>query len=293
MKGMNLSMRGFAFGPACMKLAVLAGATLLTAFAARAEVEEDEVTWRRWVRLSTEANVYSAYIWRGQILVDTPCWQPAQNVFLNLGEDAAYGAVKGRLWGNFTMFRTQGPHHFAGMSIVDETISYVKSFDNGLDLETGFILYQFPTRRDETIRDTEEFLAGARWRNPWITPRFYVWWDFAESGHNGTDQLYFDFDFTHDFKILENLTVRPGFGFGIGNDTYMASYSRDVVRSTAFNNFHGDIVADYRVCDHFSVGCSLSYYFNLSRHVRDSPYLVSGDFDSGILRGGIHLKVDW
>ena len=150
-----------------------------------------------FVDLDLELTFYSAYIWRGQIMFDTAVWQPAGNVWLKLGEAAEYGKIKLRAWSNFAINGYKGPHRFGGMSIVDETVSYNYTAFDCLDVETGFILYQFPNRHASGMRETDEFLAGVRWRNPYLTPRAYVWWDFDSNGHNDENMLYFEIGRAH------------------------------------------------------------------------------------------------
>ena len=145
-------------------------------------VDDPEVSiLDKYVDLSTELAFYSAYVWRGQILFDRSVWQPAQNVFFKFGENAEYGALKFRLWANFAIDGNKPPHRFGGMSIVDERVGYVKTFFDCLDFDVGAIMYQFPNRHSRGLRETDELLAGVKWRNPYVTPSFYVWWDFDET----------------------------------------------------------------------------------------------------------------
>ena len=165
--------------------------------------ETDDTILEKYFALDTELTFYSAYIWRGQILYSTPVWQPAANLWFKFGENAEYGKIKLRCWSNWALQAYKPPHRFGQMSIVDETISYNYTAFDCLDFETGFILYQFPNRHGMGMRDTDEFLAGVQWRNKYLTPRAYVWWDFDKGGHNDPDMLYFDFDFYHAFKLTD------------------------------------------------------------------------------------------
>ena len=162
-----------------------------------------------------------------------------------------------------------------------------------LDVETGFILYQFPNRHASGMRETDEFLAGVRWRNPYLTPRAYVWWDFDSNGHNDENMLYFDFDFSHAFALTDALTLTLGSGFGVANGSYMDHYSKGDVNGVAFNNFHSDLGLYYQLTEWLKVGGSLSYYYSLSRQVRHSRYDLHDHYNAGILRGGIHLVANF
>ncbi len=251
--------------------------------------ERDETLLERYVDLDTELAIYSAYVWRGQILYDAGVWQPGANLWLKMGEDAEWGRIKLRCWSNWAINAYKKPHRFGNMSIVDETVSYNYTVLDCLDFEAGAIMYQFPNRHGSGMRDTDELLAGVRWRNAYITPRFYVWWDFDESGHNDENQLYFDFDFTHSFAITEELSLVLGSGFGVGNGSYMDHYSKGDVDGVAFNNFHTDASLYYNINDWLKVGGSLSYWYSLSRQVRHSAYDMHDAYNAGILRGGIHF----
>ena len=112
------------------------------------------------------------------------------------------------------------------MSIVDERVGYVKTFFDCLDFDVGAIMYQFPNRHASGMRETDELLAGVTWRNPYVTPSFYVWWDFDTNGHNDDNALFFDFDFSHAFKITDELSLNLGSGFGVANGSYMDHYTR-------------------------------------------------------------------
>lgn len=251
--------------------------------------ESDEPFLDRYVDIDPELTFYSAYVWRGQILYDTPVWQPAANVWLKFGENAEYGKIKLRAWSNFALNAYKPPHRFANMSIVDETVSYNYTALDCLDFEAGAIMYQFPNRHASGMRDTDEFLAGVTWRNAYLTPRFYVWWDFDSNGHNDENQLFFDFDFTHAFKLTKELSLVAGSGFGVANGSYMDHYSKGDVDGVAFNYFHSDLGLYYQLTDWLKVGGSLTYYYNLSRQVRHSRYDMHDHYNAGILRGGIHF----
>ena len=270
------------------KIAVVLATVALGASAAE---PQEESLWDKYLKASAEVSIYSAYVWRGQVLVPNPVWQPAANLFLNVGEHAEYGYFKLRAWANFMIERNRAPREFAAMSIVDETVSYNVTFFDCLDFEAGGIFYQFPTRHDDGLRDTDEFLVGCRYRNPILMPSFYIWWDYGQNGHNDTDSLYFDFNFTHAFRPIDRLTVTPGTGFGLGNDSYLDHYSRGDVRHAAFTNVHLDLIADYALTDWLHLGASISYFFYPSSHVRESSYIKFDRYEDGILRGGAHLKI--
>lgn len=254
---------------------------------------QEKSLFDRYVDLSTELAFYSAYVWRGQILFDRPVWQPAQNVFLKLGEDAEYGALKARFWANFAIDGNKPPHRFGGMSIVDERVGYVKTFLDCLDFDVGAIFYQFPNRHSRGMRETDEAIAGVKWRNPYVTPSFYVWWDFDENGHNDDNALFFDFDFTRSFAITDDLSLNLGSGFGVANGSYMDHYTRGGVDGVAFNYFHNDLGLWYKITGNVKVGASLTYFYNLSRQVRHSSYDMHEHYNAGILRGGFHLAATW
>lgn len=255
--------------------------------------ETDDTILEKYFALDTELTFYSAYIWRGQILYSTPVWQPAANLWFKFGENAEYGKIKLRCWSNWALQAYKPPHRFGQMSIVDETISYNYTAFDCLDFETGFILYQFPNRHGMGMRDTDEFLAGVQWRNKYLTPRAYVWWDFDKGGHNDPDMLYFDFDFYHTFKLTDDVTLRLGSGFSVGNGPYNEHYSKGDFDGVAFNNFHTDAALYYQLTDWLKVGGSLSYYYSLSRQVRHSRYDMHENYNAGILRGGIHFVANF
>ncbi len=255
--------------------------------------ETDDSILERYFALDAELTFYSSYIWRGQIMFSTAVWQPAANLWVKLGEDAEFGKIKLRCWSNWAIDGYKKPHRFGGMSIVDETVSYNYTAFDCLDFETGFILYQFPNRHSSGMRETDEFLAGVRWRNPIITPQFYVWWDFDSNGHNPENMLYYDFDFSHIFKLTDDVSLRLGSGFGVANGPYMEHYSKGDVDGVAFNNFHSDVALYYQLTDWLKIGGSFSYYYSLSRQVRHSRYDMHENYNAGILRGGIHLVANW
>lgn len=256
------------------------------------EIDDDPIL-ERYFAFQSELNFYSAYVWRGQIICDRPVWQPAQNVYLKLGENAEYGAIKLRVWADCYINGHRAPHRFGGMSIVDETVSYTKTFLDCLDFEAGGIMYQFPNRHGMGMRDTDELLAGVKYRNPYLTPRFYVYWDFDQNGHNDENALFFDFDFTHTFALTKELALTLGSGFGVANGSYMDHYTKGDVDGVAFNYFHNDMALYYQLTKWLKVGGSLSYFFNLSRQVRHSSYDLNDAYNAGILRGGIHFVANF
>ncbi len=236
----------------------------------------------------TELTFYSAYIWRGQIICNLPVWQPAQDLYMDLGEDAEWGRAKVRLWGSLYLSDRKYPRQYGGLHILDVTASYMKTFFDSLDFEAGHIWYTMPQKAKQGVRSTDEFLVGAQWRNPYLTPRAYLWWDYSDKGRNEKDMLFLDLQVAHDFPLVDKLTLGLASGFGVGNGPYMRTYSKGVVTSPDFNYFHSDAMLNYAVTDWFKVGTSLTWFYNLSHEVRHSPYDLRDDYHQ-FLRIGIHL----
>lgn len=253
------------------------------------EVDDDPFFLARYFSFQTELHFYSAYVWRGRIICDRPVWQPAQDVYVDLGDDAEYGRLKARVWADFYINGHRPPHRFGGMSIVDETVSYSKTLFEDFDFEVGHIGYQYPNRHASGMRDTDELFAGVRWRNPYITPKVYVWWDYDTNSHNAENCLFFDFDFSHSFEITKELSLNVGGGFGVANGPYMDNYTKGEIDGPAFNYFHNDVALYYKLTEWLKVGGSLSYIYSLSRQVRHSNYDLNDAYNAGILRGGVHF----
>ena len=210
----------------------------------------------------------STYIWRGQILADAPVWQPSATLGYDFG---AYGALKANVWSSFKLTSRHDGSPLSGMGNqeFDYTVSYAKSFD-AFDLEVGHIWYTFPNSHNEG--HTEELFATVAYNNELVTPTFGLYWDYRDNDDRGL--FYGNLALSHDFEVVENLTVTPSLSLGLGSDAY--TYAMGGERRTAFLDQTVGVSASYAVTESLSLGAQVNYTWIVDNDSRGAGYMGNG-----------------
>lgn len=256
-------------------------AEMVCAVEEKALVEDEESVWDR-LHSKTTVGIYSAYLYRGRILCDEPVWQPSEKISFDLPEEM--GSVHAFIWSNWNLNKNNKPGRFGGLQSLDYILNYTKSF-GPVDFDVGHFWYTYPNSGSPS---TAEFFVGAKWRNAFVTPTVYLSWDYADTARNGTDALYAEFDFSHDFRLNDRLTFTLSSGFSIANQDYMEF--KCGVNKTEFATFKTAGALSYRLTDSLTVGASLAYWYELSHTVRHSTYDCEDAYNQ-ILVGGVNASL--
>ena len=230
-------------------------------------------------------DVYSAYVWRGNVINDRPVWQPGATVSYATKD---YGTVSGNVWQNWDMTDHNEHRTFGGLNESDYTLSYTKDV-GPVGVEVGHIWYTFPKVNGADYgHSTEEFYGGLSYNNDIVTPFVKVYGDY-----NVAEGLYSTAGLRKSISLSDRLTVGGSASLGMGDDHYMKCYfpGED---STELIDGNLSINASYALTDHISIGATLAWMSLLDSSVRDTV----DDTDvyhskTDLLWGGINLAASF
>lgn len=196
------------------------------------------------VEVTGDIGLYSAYVWRGQVLNDDLVAQPSLTV--------SKGNLSLNIWGNYNINGQGGQDDF-DLSEVDYTFAYsVPMNTDDLSVDVGLIHYTFP---GVAVDDTDELFISTVFNNIILTPVLSVYYDVNEVEDNG---IYANFALSQAFCVSEALCFELGASVGWGDDNYNEAYF-GATSSSGMNDFNTYVSADYMVNDSVSVGALLQY----------------------------------
>lgn len=258
-------------------LAVAAGSVWAQESAAPAVKEESPDTG---ISFDATLDLYSAYVWRGEVINDEPVWQPGATVSYSMGE---YGTLSGNVWANFNATGNLDHDHFCGMDELDYTASY--AVDVGpVSLSAGHIWYTFPSISDTTYaHSTREVFATAAYNNDIVTPFVKGYYDY-ESDIEG---FYGNVGLTKSVDITDQFSVGGETSLGMADDNYMdfAFGSND----SGFVDFNAALFCSYAITDNLSIGARIAWMSLLDSDARDAQTYSDND----MVWGGINLAASF
>lgn len=250
------------------------------------------------VSLAATLDVYSAYVWRGQVLNDRPVWQPGATVSYNTGD---YGTFAANAWANFDMTHRVGHTAAAGLNELDYTLSYTKDV-GPVSLSVGHIWYTFPklnghitdgngNRQDNYGHSTREIYVTAAYNNDLVTPfvKVYHDYEFAEG-------FYGNAGLTKTVSVNDRISVGSEISLGAADSQYMRAYTQDAEKDQAFVDFNAALFTSYALTDNVSVGLRVAWMSLVDQDVRKSINNSGGQGNNGdtdTLWGGVNLAVNF
>ncbi len=217
------------------------------------------------VGVEVGTDIVSKYIWRGQLLTDDPVLQPSVTL--------SYGNFAFNAWGSIDMtdINEDGTSTY-NMQEVDYTLSYGFAPCEGVDMEVGVIIYDFP---GTAFKTTEEVYASVSLSSLPLSPTLSVNYDYDE-----VDGYYANLSVGHSFELTEKLGLSLGAGLGWGNSGYNDAYFG--VDSGQVNDLALSASLDYAVNDNFAISGYLGY-----SELVDSD--IEGATDSSEIIGGVNF----
>ncbi len=284
--------------------------------------------------LSIDYTLVSDYIWRGINLSDAsrkngathnegrrwPNQQMTTGAELDLGK---FGRVGGSLWfewycGQEYMTPDDGDKT---LQEIDYTVYYGYTIEQiGLDIELGFIWYEFPRARSDADSTQELYtklsyddsklfrMLGLDVKEPVLNPYLFIAWDL-DLARGGS---YYEFGLSHDFvlqdlgmkdlPLLKNMTVTPAWSMSWDHN-WLQKMSLDPSKGGADNatgfsnsshlaNMVWGLQCSYdlksalnipdKYCGDFSVNTFMNYSHAIARHLLDDE-----------LWGGVSVGYSW
>ncbi len=221
------------------------------------------------VSLAADVGLYSAYVWRGQIINDNLVAQPSVT--------AAKGPFSLNVWGNWNgVTRSDGNDD----TEVDYTAAYTLPLPtNHVSVDVGVIAYTFPGSGNE-VKPTEEVFLKSTFNSIILTPVASAYYDVDQG--NG---WYGNLAVSQGVEISDAMSAEVGGSIGYGSRTYNKVWG-EANGSGAVNDYNVYVSTDYALTEDLSLGALLQYT-RLDGGVGND---LDGAQNNDILWGGITLS---
>lgn len=195
-------------------MALLACAAAALPLGVRAEGEDA-------VSASLDVPVLSAYVWRGQVLVDDPVVQPTFTV--------SKGGFAINWWGNFNLDDNATGDDFE-FSEHDITLSYSTTCPlTGAGVTVGVVNYDFPNvgladaeGNLSLVNDTREAFVSAAFSDVVLAPTLSVYYDFKEA-----DGFYGSLSVSHSLELADKIGLGLAASLGAADSDWGSFYFGD------------------------------------------------------------------
>ena len=260
--------------------AVLADDAKVAAPAAAAPVAVKEASPNTGLSFATTLDLYSAYVWRGEVINDRPVWQPGATASYATGN---YGTLSANVWGNFDMTDRNSHTKFGGVNELDYTASY--AIDVGpVSLSVGHIWYTFPSISGSAYgTSTREVYVTAQYNNDIVNPFVKAYYDY-----DLVEGTYVNFGVNKTVKVNDRLSVGSEVSLGVGDGNVMSAYY-GTGENAGLADFNAALFATYSITDHITVGPRLAWMSLVDQGARDADVYNNKD----ILWGGVNLAASF
>lgn len=223
------------------------------------------------VSVNADVGLYSAYVWRGQIINDNMVAQPSVT--------AAKGPFSLNVWGNWNAVTR---HDGDDDTEIDYTAAYTLPFNTDVvTVDVGMIYYTFPGSGNG-LKSTEEVFVKSTFNNIILTPVASAYYDIDEV--NG---WYGNLACSQGVEISDALSAEIGASVGYGTRNYNRVAWGEDNGSGAVNDYNVYASADYALTEDLSLGALLQYTY-LDNGVGHDAQANGANND--ILWGGVTLS---
>lgn len=218
--------------------------------------------------INSDVGLYSAYVWRGQVLNDRMVVQPSVT--------AAKGPFSLNVWGNANVVTDDQ----TDTTEVDYTAAYTLPLNtDALSVDVGAIFYTFPGHGNDAS-PTEEVFIKSTFNSIILTPVASIYYDVDE-----VDGFYGNLALSQSVEISDAMTAEIGGSVGYGTRNYNDSYFGDSNGSGAVNDYNIYVSTEYALTEKLSLGALLQYTM-LDGSVEGSGNYLADD----LVWGGINLS---
>ena len=230
---------------------------------------------------SASLPVFSAYVWRGQVLNDEPVVQP--------GVTLSKGGFSFNTWGNYNLTDAVSADTENEMSEVDVTASYSHSF-GPVALGIGIVQYMFPGQTvsapdvSYAALNTREVYVSAGMPDVLLAPALTVYRDVDE-----VDGFYASLGVGHSFELSERVSLSLGFSMGGGDAEYNTIYFG--VADTKLNDGNVSLGLPIKINDLFTVTPLVQYTWLWDSDLEDAAGVLYKD--DSLVWGGVTLSMSF
>lgn len=220
------------------------------------------------VSINADVGLYSAYVWRGQVLNDNMVAQPSVTV--------AKGPFSLNVWGNWNA--TDNASQDTGE--IDYTAAYTLPLNtDAVTVDAGMIFYTFPGNGNGAA-PTEEVFVKSTFNNIILTPVASLYYDVHE-----VDGFYGNLAVSQGVEISDAMTAEIGGSIGYGTKNFNQYYFGNNNHNGAVNDYNVYVSTEYALTEALSVGALLQY------SILDSSVDDSGNYEANdLIWGGVNLS---
>lgn len=220
-----------------------------------------------------QADVLSAYVWRGQVLNDELVVQPS------LTAETPYG-LSLNVWGNFNTTDRVSPENEQEFSEVDLNVAYSRKV-GFVTLGVGFYQYLFP---NQTVTDdatsnsaaalpTREVYASAALEDIILSPTLTVYYDV-----DAVEGFYGSLGISHSFELTKELSLDLSASIGAADSEYNSVYFG--IDEDALNDGNAKVAVSYALFETLTLTGYIQYTTLLDSDIKDAAdetYFNDGD----------------
>ena len=202
-----------------------------------------------------QADVFSAYVWRGITLNADPVFQPTLDVALPKG----FGLT---VWGNMDLGDNNGKLEAGEFSETDFTISYGYSV-GALSLTAGCIEYLYPHQTNEVgaLHGTRDVYGGLDFDlGLGFAASAYLYYDVEE-----VKDLYANAGVSYSYTCPANVTTEVGASVGYAGKDWAVYNSHGT--AGGFHEYTVTLAARYPITDAMELGAQIAYTGSLDEDV--------------------------
>ena len=247
---------------------LLAATVVLGAGLAFAQVKETAD-----IAVNGSVDVFSAYVWRGQVLNNGLVAQPSLTL-----EKMGFSL---ELWSNYNIDGTNGRED-TDFTEIDFKLAYqIPVTTDDFSLQVGLIHYTFPeSKGQEGWKDTTELFVSAVFPSIILNPTIDIYYD-CDQGKG----WYGSFGLSHTFELSDALDFTLGGSIGYAESGFAQASYGDTANS-GWNDYNVYASASYALTDKLSLGAKIAYT------VLDDSYADRDEYDAAgdLIWGGVSLS---
>ncbi len=191
--------------------------------------------------VTVDADLVSAYVWRGITFNNDPVIEPSV--------DVAHPSGLGlNVWANFDLGDYDDQVQSGEFSEIDLTLTYAVPVES-FDLSVGAVSYTFPQGSDNSH---EVFVNASVEPLPGLTAGVDVYYDFDE-----VDDFYGSLSAAYAYELNEKLALEAGAAIGAAGSDFALYYNG--TEESGFHDWNVSLTATYAQSEAVELGAFIAY----------------------------------
>ncbi|MFA5689311.1 MAG: TorF family putative porin [Kiritimatiellales bacterium] len=269
----------------------LLAATVIAAGVALAQQNvpvQDTIIVEQKADVAVIANVdlFSAYVWRGQVVNDSLVAQPAVTI-----EKAGFFLD---IWANYNIVGKKNRED-TDFTKVEFTLGYkIPVNTDDFDITVGLTHFTFPESEGQVNRkdgnddweDTTELFISSTFYGIILNPTVEIYYDCDQA-----QGWYGSFGLSHTFELSDALNMTLGGSIGLAEAEWAREQYGESV-SSGWNDYNAYVAAEYALTEDLTLGARLQYSVldGSYKHGKNKDGTRHYDATDNLVWGGISLS---